>query len=121
MAGGRRRHIQMTLQCARTHWFSNNGNGIALCKISSPTCCIATLGIHFVRAGNSVLLTLLPAFCNLLHSFPLICDFQMGYITSSQSSPEHYFFLSHRNLQVIYPKMLPILLLLTHTYFVMHY
>lgn len=100
------------------HWFPNDGNGIALCKISSATCCTATLGIHFVRAGNSVLLTLLPAFCSLLHSSPLTCGFQMGYSTSSQSSSEHYFFLSHRKLQLIHPKMFPILLLLTHTYLV---
>lgn len=100
------------------HWFPNDGNGIALCKISSATCCTATLGIHFVRAGNSILLTLLPAFCSLLHSSPLTCEFQMGYSTSAQSSSEHSFFLSHRKLQLIHPKMFPILLLLTHTYLV---
>lgn len=102
--------VQTTLQSAMTHWFPNDGNTIALCKISSAACCSATLGIHFVRDVNCVFLSLLPAFCSSLlsiplHSSPFISDPKMGYGTSSQPSPEHYFFLSHRNLQLKYPNV----------------
>lgn len=79
----------------------------------NAVCCAATLHIHFLRAVNYVLLSLLPVFCNLLHSTPNLSSsyilHQTGHYNSSQPSAvqqSHHFFSSHRKLQLIYPECL---------------
>lgn len=73
--------VQMILQSAVTPWFPNDGNGIALRKISSAACCAATLRIHFVRAVSCVVLSLLPAFCSPLLPTPFFSTPLLLYLT----------------------------------------